>query len=101
MLKLVSWNNLKEENINIYVSMLKGYGLTESTAGMFIQEPNDSTTNCCGKPNTGAEGRLVNWDEGNYKVTDHPNPRGEIILGGDSIAKVGFYPTFSMTHVSL
>ena len=37
---------------------------------------------------TGAEGRLVNWEEGNYKVTDQPNPRGEIILGGDSIAKV-------------
>ena len=37
---------------------------------------------------TGAEGRLINWEEGNYKVTDQPNPRGEIILGGDSIAKV-------------
>ena len=45
-------------------------------------------TECCGKPVTGAEGRLVNWEEGNYKVTDQPNPRGEIILGGDSIAKV-------------
>ena len=39
---------------------------------------------------TGAEGRLINWDEGNYMVTDKPNPRGEIILGGDSIAKVTF-----------
>ena len=39
---------------------------------------------------TGAEGRLVNWEEGNYKVTDQPNPRGEIILGGDSIAKVNY-----------
>ena len=45
-------------------------------------------TECCGKPMTGAEGRLINWEEGNYKVTDQPNPRGEIILGGDSIAKV-------------
>ena len=81
--------------------MFKGYGLTESTAGMFIQELNDSMTNCCGKPNTGAEGRLINWDEGNYKVTDHPNPRGEIILGGDSIAKVSFYQTLIMIYVSL
>ena len=40
---------------------------------------------------TGAEGRLVNWEEGNYKVTDEPSPRGEIILGGDSIAKVRNY----------
>ena len=80
--------------------MFKGYGLTESTAGMFIQELNDTMTNCCGKPNTGAEGRLVNWNEGNYKVTDHPNPRGEIILGGDSIAKVGFYKTLVIVYVS-
>ena len=35
----------------------------------------------------GAEARLVNWEEGGYKVTDTPNPRGEVILGGDSIAK--------------
>ena len=50
-------------------------------------------TECCGKPLTGAEGRLVNWEERNYKVTDQPNPRGEIILGGDSIAKVNFKQT--------
>ena len=36
----------------------------------------------------GAEARIVNWEEGGYKVTDKPNPRGEVILGGDSIAKV-------------
>ena len=91
---------LREENIHFYISMFKGYGLTESTAGMFIQELNDSKTDCCGKPNTGAEGRLVNWNEGNYKVTDHPNPRGEIILGGDSIAKVGFYQTLVIMYIS-
>ena len=39
---------------------------------------------------TGAEVRLINWEEGNYKVTDKPNPRGEIVLGGDSTAKVSF-----------
>ena len=25
--------------------------------------------------------KLVNWEEGNYKVTDKPRPRGEIIIG--------------------
>lgn len=34
--------------------------------------------------------RLENWDEGNYRVTDKPNPRGEIIIGGENIAK-GYY----------
>ena len=38
----------------------------------------------------GAEARLVNWEEGGYTVTDKPNPRGEVILGGDSIAKVKY-----------
>ena len=36
---------------------------------------------------TGLKVKLVDWDEGNYKITDSPNPRGEIILGGDTISK--------------
>ena len=78
------------EYFNYHFFFYKGYGLTESTAGQTLQENYDLATKCVGKPLTGAEGRLVNWDEGNYKVTDKPNPRGEIILGGDSIAKVSF-----------
>ncbi len=30
--------------------------------------------------------KLVNWEEGNYRVTDQPKPRGEIIIGGNSVA---------------
>jgi long-chain acyl-CoA synthetase len=29
---------------------------------------------------------LVNWEEGNYKVTDKPRPRGEVIIGGNAVA---------------
>ena len=36
----------------------------------------------------GVEARLVDWEEGEYRVIDRPNPRGEIILGGEPIAKV-------------
>ena len=25
----------------------------------------------------------MNWEEGNYRVTDKPNPRGEIIIGNN------------------
>ena len=49
----------------------------------------DLGTDTVGKPMTGVEVRLVDWEEGNYKVTDRPNPRGEIIIGGDPVAKVG------------
>ena len=34
--------------------------------------------------------KLVNWAEGNYMVTDKPNPRGEIHIGGDNVA-LGYY----------
>jgi hypothetical protein len=32
----------------------------------------------------------VNWEEGNYRVTDKPHPRGEVMLGGDNVAS-GYY----------
>ena len=65
----------------------KAYGLTESMAG-HVQDLNDPMLESCGKPMPGMESRLVNWEKGKYRVTDKPNPRGEIILGGDSIVKV-------------
>ena len=34
--------------------------------------------------------KLVNWDEGNYRITDKPNPRGEIHIGGHNVA-LGYY----------
>ena len=34
--------------------------------------------------------KLVNWDEGNYRITDKPNPRGEIHIGGNNVA-LGYY----------
>ena len=34
----------------------------------------------------GIQLKLVNWEEGNYRVTDKPVPRGEIIIGGNCVA---------------
>lgn len=33
--------------------------------------------------------QLVNWEEGNYKITDDP-PRGEIVVGGPSVT-LGYF----------
>merc|ERR1712210_135987 len=38
----------------------------------------------------GVQIRLINWEEGGYRVTDKPQPRGEVILGGGNIA-TGYY----------
>ena len=38
-----------------------------------------------GPPLQGVQIRLVNWEEGGYRVTDSP-PRGEIVIGGGNVA---------------
>jgi acyl-CoA synthetase (AMP-forming)/AMP-acid ligase II len=55
----------------------------------------DLSTGTVGKPMTGLEIRLVDWEEGNYRVTDRPNPRGEIVIAGDPVAKGYLNPDMS------
>ena len=69
------------------VILVQGYSLTESCCTGTVMENREMSTGTVGKPMTGVEVRLVNWDEGNYKVTDRPLPRGEICLSGAPIAK--------------
>jgi long-chain acyl-CoA synthetase len=67
--------------------VLQGYGLTETTACATIMEVDDDiSVGLVGPPNQGMQIKLVNWEEGNYRVTDKPRPRGEIIIGGSSVA---------------
>lgn len=43
-----------------------------------------------GAPSTMCDIRLVNWEEGGYRITNKPHPQGEIIIGGDSVS-MGYY----------
>ena len=43
------------------------------------------------------EVRLVDWTEGNYRITDTPNPRGELVLGGDPVTR-GYYKNSNKTR---
>ena len=43
-----------------------------------------------GIPLPGYSIKLVNWEEGNYRVTDGPYPRGEIHINGPNVA-VGYF----------
>lgn len=50
----------------------------------------DRVTGRAGAPLYDTDIKLVNWEEGGYRVTDTPNPRGEVHVGGDNVA-VGYF----------
>merc|ERR550525_285697 len=56
-------------------------------------------TGRAGAPLMDVDIKLVNWDEGNYRVTDKPNPRGEVHVGGDNVA-VGYFKNEKETQAN-
>ena len=56
--------------------------MTETTCTGTCMEADDMSTGKVGGPMAGIEVKLVSWVEGNYRITDHPRPRGELIIGG-------------------
>ena len=70
--------------------ILQGYGLTETTACATMMTLDENSTGCVGPPVQGVNIRLENWEEGNYRVTDKPRPRGEVLIGGKNIT-AGYY----------
>ena len=69
------------------LTLVQGYSLTETTCSGTCMEWGDSSVGKVGAPMAGMEIKLVNWEEGNYLVKDSPRPRGEIIIGGPTVAK--------------
>lgn len=66
--------------------VMQAYGLTETCAGGTSQLPNQTENGVVGSVISSSEIRLVDWEEGGYRNTDTPNPRGEIYIGGGNIA---------------
>ena len=66
--------------------ILQGYGLTETCVCAAIMRMDENVTGTVGPPVQGVRIQLVNWEEGNYRVTDQPHPRGEILIGGGNVA---------------
>ena len=71
------------------VDVIVIYGATE-TAAATVMYKGDKALGTSGIPITGATIKLINWEEGGYRVTDQPHPRGEIIIGSKAVAK-GYY----------
>eukprot|EP00092_Neocalanus_flemingeri_P032347 GFUD01035167.1.p1 GENE.GFUD01035167.1~~GFUD01035167.1.p1 ORF type:complete len:409 (-),score=105.28 GFUD01035167.1:4-1140(-) len=74
----------------IEMKLVQGFSMTETTCSGTLQVPGTMGVGVCGGPMAGMEIRLINWDEGNYKITDKPNPRGELVLGGNPVTR-GYY----------
>ncbi|KAG5667342.1 hypothetical protein PVAND_015325 [Polypedilum vanderplanki] len=71
--------------ICLCVNMRQGFGCTETTAGGPVMDTEDMSVGRSGCPATTSHVRLVNWEEGNYYVTNRPNPQGELIIGGENV----------------
>ncbi|CAG9810638.1 unnamed protein product [Chironomus riparius] len=72
------------------VNTAQGYGCTETSASGSLMDKYDMSTGRSGCPVTTNYIRLINWEEGNYFVTNRPNPQGEVLIGGENIAD-GYY----------
>ena len=62
------------------------YGCTETCAGVYSMLADDLTIGNCGTPFEGVYAKLIDWPEGGYTTKDQPNPRGELVVGGDTVA---------------
>merc|ERR1712130_972629 len=79
------------------IKLVQGYTMTETTCAGTCQVPGDMRVGIVGGPMAGMEIRLVDWEEGNYRITDKPYPRGEVVLGGKSVAR-GYYKNEEKTE---
>jgi acyl-CoA synthetase (AMP-forming)/AMP-acid ligase II len=84
--KTPTWSNNSDTLTKLLLSCLVRWFILR----YILVSGHDRTTGRVGGPTTGCDIRLVDWEEGNYRVTDKPFPRGEILIGGDNIS-AGYY----------
>lgn len=82
------------------VQVIQGYGLTETTSLATVMDRYDLALGRVGAPATNVDIRLINWEEGNYRITDKPHPRGEIVIGRSYIC-CRMWPWTNSNFVSL
>ncbi|KAK3184565.1 hypothetical protein Dsin_031851 [Dipteronia sinensis] len=72
-------------NICMGAPIGQGYGLTETCAGAAFSEWDDTAVGRVGPPLPCSYIKLISWEEGGYKSSDKPMPRGEVVVGGFSV----------------
>jgi len=75
----------------------QGYAATECVSAGAVMDRYDLSYGRVGGPLYGVKLRLQDWREGGYYATDKPNPRGEVLIGGDVISK-GYYKNEDETN---
>ena len=76
--------------------LLQGYGLTETCGAGTISSIEDLSTGRCGAPLKCLEIVLRDWEDGGYRASDKPRPRGEILIGGGNIT-LGYFKQLEKT----
>lgn len=76
-----------------------GYGCTETSACISSMDSDDVRTGHVGPPNAFVQVKLRDWEEGDYRITDTPRPRGEIVVGGPCVTS-GYFKLPSETSES-
>uniref|UniRef100_A0A8R7UHW7 4-coumarate--CoA ligase n=1 Tax=Triticum urartu TaxID=4572 RepID=A0A8R7UHW7_TRIUA len=84
-------------NICLGVPVGQGYGLTETCAGAAFSEWDDTSVGRVGPPLPCCYVKLISWEEGGYRISDSPRPRGEVVIGGHSITK-GYFNNEAKTN---
>jgi long-chain acyl-CoA synthetase len=79
---------------------LQGYGLTESYAASICQLDGDLTAGSCGAVLPGSEACLQSVPDMDYLVTDKPQPRGELLLRGNTLFD-GYYKNDEETQKAM
>lgn len=70
--------------------LFNGLGSTEMVGATHAMANDDLTYGACGVPFHSVKYYLRDWKEAGYLTTDKPNPRGEIVVGGDVVSQ-GYY----------
>ncbi|KAI0830367.1 long-chain-fatty-acid-CoA-ligase [Trametes gibbosa] len=78
------------------VSVMQGYGMTESCGMCAIMPPEFMQYNTVGLPMPSVEVKLLDVPEAGYKSTNTP-PQGEVCIRGPSVTK-GYYKREDLNH---
>lgn len=82
------------------VSVLQGYGLTESCGMCAFLCPDYMQFECVGVPIPSTEIKLVDAPETGYLSTNRPNPQGEVWIRGPSVSQ-GYFKRDDITRESM